>query len=90
MFCKWEVLKFISTLFHECKVLVSILGQNVKYSLWLIEVKLKMKVGKDYFEIGLMLVIRPILISFLFWSKNVLFMWETNQNLDTRDSWNFL
>jgi len=37
---------------------VSILGQNVKYSLWLIEVKLKMKVGQDYFEIGLMLGIQ--------------------------------
>lgn len=96
MFYKWEVLKFFSTFFHECKVLVSILGQNVKYSLWLIEVKLKMKVGQYYFEIGLMLGIRPILIRFLFWSasyfdqKNVLFMWETNQNVDTRDNWNFL
>lgn len=58
IFCKWWVLKFISTLLHECKVLVSILGQNVKYSLWLIEVKLKMKVGQDYFEIGLMLGIQ--------------------------------
>lgn len=58
MFYKWEVLKFFSTFFHECKVLVSILGQNVKYSLWLIEVKLKMKVGQDYFEIGLMLGIQ--------------------------------
>ena len=36
-------------------MLVSILGQNVKYSLWLIEVKLKMKGGQDNFGIGLML-----------------------------------
>ena len=43
-------------------MLVSILGQNVKYSLWLIEVKLKMKVGQDYFEIGLMLGIQLLIL----------------------------
>ena len=53
---------FISILLHECKVLLSILEQNVKYSLWIIEVKLKMKVGQDCFEIGLMLGIHLLIL----------------------------
>lgn len=60
-------------------------GQSVKFPLWLIWVRLKMKVGQDYFETGLMLR-NSCLFS---WPIKVI-VYIREQKIDSKDSWNFL